>query len=51
MVNTLRVAIDVASRFRQVALEDGNGQLCEKFQVEPGPRIFEQFFSPVQRKY
>jgi transposase len=46
-MSTLRVAIDVGSRFHQVAIGDGGGQLLDEFQIDHGRAGFEQFFARV----
>lgn len=44
-MNTLRVAVDVGSRFHQVAIGDGSGQLLDEFQIDHGRAGFEQSFA------
>ena len=48
-MNTLRVAVDVGSRFHQVALGSGDGQLLEEFQIDHGRVGFETFFARIAR--
>lgn len=48
-MNTLRVAVDVGSRFHQVAIGDGNGELLDEFQIDHGRVGFEQFFARISR--
>ena len=48
-MNTLRVAVDVGSRFHQVALGSGDGQLLEEFQIDHGRAGFETFFARIVR--
>ncbi|MEO6076916.1 MAG: IS110 family transposase [Dokdonella sp.] len=47
MMNTLRVAVDVGSRFHQVAVGDGGGKLLDEFQIDHGRAGFEQFFARI----
>lgn len=49
MMNTLRVAVDVGSRFHQVAIGDGSGRLLDEFQIDHGREGFEQFFARIGR--
>ena len=46
-MNTLRVAVDVGSRFHQVAIGDDSGKLLDEFQIDHGRVGFEQFFARV----
>lgn len=46
-MKTLRVAVDVGSRFHQVAIGDGSGKLLDEFQIDHGRVGFEQFFARV----
>ena len=48
-MNTLRVAVDVGSRFHQVAIGNGSGQLLDEFQIDHGRAGFEQFFARISR--
>lgn len=48
-MNELRVAVDVGSRFHQVAIGDGSGHLLDEFQIDHGRAGFEQFFERVTR--
>jgi hypothetical protein len=48
-MNTLRVAVDVGSRFHQVAIGDDGGQLLDEFQINHGRVGFEQFFARIDR--
>jgi len=48
-MNELRVAVDVGSRFHQVAIGDGSGRLLDEFQIDHGRAGFEQFFERITR--
>jgi hypothetical protein len=48
-MNTLRVAVDVGSRFHQLAIGDGNGKLLDEFQIDHGRVGFEPFFARISR--
>ena len=49
MMNTLRVPVDVGSRFHQVAIGDDGGTLLDEFQVDHGRVGFEQFFARISQ--
>ncbi|WP_232224987.1 IS110 family transposase [Acidihalobacter ferrooxydans] len=49
MINTVRVAVDVGSRFHQVAIGDGSGRLLDEFQIGHGSTGFEQFFARIDQ--
>ena len=48
-MNQLRVAVDVGSRFHQVAVGDGSGRLLEEFRVDHRSAGFEEFFARIDR--
>ncbi|MGA7965166.1 MAG: IS110 family transposase [Gammaproteobacteria bacterium] len=45
----LRVAVDVGSRFHQVAIGDGAGRLLDEFRIDHDRAGFERFFECVER--
>ena len=48
-MDELRVAVDVGSRFHQVAIGDGSGRLLDEFQIDHGRAGFERFFDRIER--
>ena len=49
VMNQLRVAVDVGSRFHQVAVGDGSGRLLEEFRVDHRSAGFGEFFARIDR--
>ena len=49
MAIELRVAVDVGSRFHQVAVGDGNGRLLDEFRIDHLRSGFECFFDRIAR--
>jgi transposase len=49
MADELRVAVDVGSRFHQVAVGDGSGVLLEEFRIDHRDAGFERFFERIDR--
>jgi hypothetical protein len=50
MRTELRVAVDVGSRFHQVAVGDGKGRLLDEFRVDHLRFGFEDFFERIARQ-
>jgi len=46
-MNALHVAVDVGSRFHQVAIGDDRGRLLDEFQIDHGQAGFKRFFARI----
>nr|WP_207389235.1 transposase [Marinobacter halodurans] len=49
MTSPLLVAVDVGSRFHQVAVGDADGRLIDEFRIDHSPSGFSSFFTRIER--